>query len=119
MSALRIPAGTTDDRDGLFGNVHLHGCHVAHLKAHANAFAERWVRSIKSECLSKLILFGKASLRRATTEFTSHYHYERNHQGKANLLLFPTQDYPRACTQSPIRCHERLGGLLKFYSRAA
>ena len=84
-----------------------------------NAFAERWVRSIKSECLSKLILFGEASLRRATTEFASHYHCERNHQGKANLLLFPTQDYPRACTRSPIRCHERIGGLLKFYNRAA
>jgi hypothetical protein len=51
-----------DRGNGLFGNVHLHGCHVAHLKAHANAFAERWVRSIKDECLSKLILFGEASL---------------------------------------------------------
>jgi putative transposase len=84
-----------------------------------NAFAERWVRSIKSECLSKLILFGEASLRRATTEFASHYHYERNHQGKANLLLFPAPGYSRACGSTPIRCQERLGGLLKYYSRAA
>src|SRR5438309_11381359 len=58
-SRLRIPAERTDDRDELFGNVHLHGCHVAHSKAHANAFAEPWVRSIKSECLAKLILFGE------------------------------------------------------------
>src|SRR5690349_4053874 len=45
-----------------------------------NAFAERWVRSVKS--LSKLILFGERSLQRALTEFVAHFHAERNHQGK-------------------------------------
>jgi putative transposase len=54
-----------------------------------NAFAERWVRSVKYECLSKLILFGEGSLRRTLDEYTSHYHSERNHQGKANVLLYP------------------------------
>src|SRR5881275_753016 len=54
-----------------------------------NAFAERWIRSIKQECLSKLVLFGEASLRRTVTEFLMHYHFERNHQGKENMLLFP------------------------------
>ena len=49
-----------------------------------NAFAERWVRSVKQECLSKVILFGERPLRRALTEFTTHYHGERNHQGKGN-----------------------------------
>ena len=53
-----------------------------------NAFAERWVRSIKEEYLSKLILFGEASVRHTATEFTRHYHHERNHQGKENSLLF-------------------------------
>jgi len=56
-----------------------------------NAFAERWVRSVKQECLSKLILFGEASLRRGLTEFLAHYHSERNHQGKGNILLFPAK----------------------------
>jgi putative transposase len=84
-----------------------------------NAFAERWVRSIKSECLSKLILFGESSLRRTITEFSTHYHYERNHQGKANLLLFPASGCRRPCPRAPIRCQQRLGGLLKYYSRAA
>ena len=55
-----------------------------------NAFAERWVRSVKQECLSKLILFGEASLRRALAEFVEHFHTERNHQGKGNVLLFPS-----------------------------
>jgi putative transposase len=83
-----------------------------------NAFAELWVRSIKGECLSKLILFGEASLRRTIIEFLKHYHHERNHQGKGNLLLFPAPMSP-TCSQPAIRCRERLGGLLKFYQRAA
>ena len=51
-----------------------------------NAFAERWVRSIKSECLSKLILVGEGSLRQAVTEYLEHYHHERNHQGKGKSV---------------------------------
>ena len=54
-----------------------------------NAYAERWVRSVKEECLSRLILFGEASLRHALHEYVEHYHHERNHQGKGNVLLFP------------------------------
>jgi hypothetical protein len=54
-----------------------------------NAFAERWVRSVKQECLCHLILFGERSLRKALTQFQEHYHEERNHQGKNNVLLFP------------------------------
>ena len=57
-----------------------------------NAFAERWVRSVKEECLSKLILFGEGALRRGLTEYLAHYHGERNHQGKENLLLFPLKN---------------------------
>jgi len=52
-----------------------------------NAFAERWVRSVKDECLSKLILLGERSLARALAEFAAHYHSERNHQGKDNELV--------------------------------
>jgi putative transposase len=84
-----------------------------------NAFAERWVRSIKTECLSKLILFGEASLRRTITEFLKHYHHERNHQGKENMLLFPAPGPPSSRLNPAVACHERLGGLLKFYQRAA
>ncbi|HEX4165168.1 MAG TPA: hypothetical protein VHZ55_06815, partial [Bryobacteraceae bacterium] len=78
-----------------------------------------WVRSIKSECLSKLILFGEPSLRRAVTQFVEHYHLERPHQGKGNQLLFPAPVSPPSPRQPNIKCHERLGGLLKFYQRAA
>jgi transposase InsO family protein len=83
-----------------------------------NAYAERWVRSIKEECLSRLILFGEASLHHALTQYGEHFHHERNHQGKGNVLLFPTvsQDAER---QGPVQCRERLGGLLKYYARKA
>jgi transposase InsO family protein len=83
-----------------------------------NAYAERWVRSFKEECLSRLILFGEASLHHALTQYVEHFHHERNHQGKGNVLLFPmiSHDTER---QGPVQCRERLGGLLKYYDRAA
>jgi putative transposase len=83
-----------------------------------NAYAERWVRSVKEECLSRLILFGEASLRYALTEYGTHYHHERNHQGKGNVLLFPSSSSGRE-SQGPIQCREWLGGLLKYYEREA
>jgi transposase InsO family protein len=84
-----------------------------------NAFAERWVRSVKEECLSKLILFGEASLHRALGEYVKHFHAERNHQGKGNVILFPTTDPAVPGRAGPVRCRERLGGLLKYYHREA
>ena len=83
-----------------------------------NAYAERWVRSIKEECLSKLILFGEKSLRHIVSNFLEHYHQERNHQGRDNLLLFPIA-VQEAGSRGAICCRERLGGLLKYYSHAA
>lgn len=84
-----------------------------------NAYAERWVRSVKEECLSRLISFGESSLRRALHQYCLHYHEERNHQGKQNLLLFPRQTVRSNTSKSPVRCRERLGGLLKYYHRGA
>src|SRR6195256_5936548 len=82
-----------------------------------NAHAERWVRSVKEECLSKVILFGECSLRRGLSEYVEHFHAERNHQGKGNVLLFPRDTHRHR--QGPVRCRERLGGLLRHYHREA
>jgi transposase InsO family protein len=82
-----------------------------------NAYAERFVRTIKESCLDRLILVGEGSLRRAIREFTEHYHRERNHQGMGNLLLFPSTTI--APVDRPIVCRPRLGGLLKFCHRQA
>ena len=66
-----------------------------------------------------LILFGEASLRKALTQFLEHYHAERNHQGKDNVLLFPAPARLEPGWRRGIRCRECLGGLLRYYSRAA
>ena len=79
-----------------------------------NAIAERWVRSIKEECLSKLILFGERSLRKAVKEYELHYHQERNHQGRENVLLFPSQQAGKRQLHSLNR-RKRLGGILSCY----
>src|SRR5712691_8404724 len=111
------------DRDGKYGPVFQQIIDAAGVKRvplpprspNLNAYAERWVRSVKEEALSRLILFGEASLRHALTQYVAHFHHERNHQGKGNVLLFPTvnQDAERA---GPLQCRERLGGLLKYYT---
>jgi putative transposase len=84
-----------------------------------NAFAERWVRSAKEECLAKLILFGEGPLSRTLAEFSAHYHSERNHQGKGNKLLFPEPGDEPIQRGQTVACRHRLGGLLKYYGRAA
>ena len=85
---------------------------------HLTASAERWVRSVKEECLSQGIVCGEASLRHALTPYVAHVHRERHHQGKGNVLLLPTvnQDAERL---GPLQCRERLGGLLKDSMREA
>ncbi len=80
-----------------------------------NAFAERFVRTIKESCLECLLLIGEGSLRRAIREFVDHYHHERNHQGLGNRLILPPATQRRS--RGPVRCRHRLGGLLKYYYR--
>ena len=53
-----------------------------------NSYAERWVRSVKEECLAKLILFGESSLRRALEQYLLHYHEERNQQARKIAYCF-------------------------------
>jgi putative transposase len=82
-----------------------------------NAHLERWNRSVKEECLSKMILFGEASLQEALSNYVQHFHGERNHQGKGNVILFPAGADRVGESSSEIRTRQRLGGLLKFYYR--
>jgi transposase len=83
-----------------------------------NSVAERFVRSVKEEALSRFVLFGEKSLRHVLTEYLAHYHAERPHQGKGNVILFPGPP-PEGAADGPIECRERLGGTLKFYHREA
>jgi transposase InsO family protein len=80
----------------------------------ANAYAERFVRSIKEECLDRIIPLGERHFRRAVHDFVEHYHLERNHQGLGNTLIAGAP----ARTTGSIRRRPRLGGLLNYYARA-
>ena len=82
-----------------------------------NAYAERFVRTIKEGCLDQMIFFGEDSWRNAVREFTAHYHQERNHQGLENRLITPTET--SVDTAGDIERRQRLGGLLNYYYRAA
>jgi transposase InsO family protein len=82
-----------------------------------NAYAERFVRSIKSECLSQIIPLGEQHLRHAVKQYTEHYHVERNHQGLDNQLI--EERHGVVDMNSAIERHERLGGILNYYERRA
>lgn len=82
-----------------------------------NAHLERFHRSLKEECLSRLMFFGETALRKAVTLFPERYHTERNHQGLDNRILQPGEEVGRSTGQ--IKCRERLGGLLRFCYRKA
>lgn len=81
-----------------------------------NAYAERFVRSIKEECLARMIFFSERQLRTAVSEYVEHYHTERNHQGLANRLIEPALISDQAGT---VVRDSRLGGLLNHYRRVA
>jgi putative transposase len=87
------------------------------LSADLNAYAERFVRSIKEECLKKMIFVGQGSLRRALMEYLMHYQAERNHQGLENRLIRPQLEV--AARKEVVHRRPRLGGMLNYYYGAA
>jgi putative transposase len=81
-----------------------------------NAFIERFIRSIKEECLDRVIPLGEAHLRELIREYMAHYHAERPHQGLGGALIQSINDH---ATDGPLVRRERLGGLLNYYYREA
>ena len=77
---------------------------------------KRFVLSAKSECLERIVPLGEGHLRAAVREFVDHYHEERPHQGLDNELVAPQE---KVIGAGPLKCRERLGGVLKFYYREA
>jgi transposase InsO family protein len=82
-----------------------------------NAHLERFMRSLKEECVDRLIFFGESSLRQAVRQFLEHYHTERNHQGLGNRLIGAGAEVGRGTGE--VHCRERLGGILRYYYRPA
>ena len=112
----RAPVFTEAVRD-ILKSVGMEPIKLPRRSPNLNAYAERFVHSIKSECLGRMIFFSEAALRRAVTEYVAHYHHERNHQGLGNRLIEPIDKNPPST--GPIECRQHLGGLLKFYCRRA
>jgi putative transposase len=84
-----------------------------------NAHCERWIRSVKTEVWSQMTSFGEQSLRYGLENYAAHFHTERNHPGKGNVILFPVLADRIGEITGKVRTRERLGGLLIFYYRAA
>jgi len=82
-----------------------------------NPNLERFMRSVKEECLERMIFFGERALQSATISYIEHFNSERNHQGIGNRLIDPGEEVSRV--RGEIVCRERLGGLLRFYYREA
>jgi hypothetical protein len=110
-------AGIAGDTDGLSENVASHCASQVQLTAHANAYAERFVRTIKESCLERMIFFGEDALRHTIREFVMHYHFERNHQGLENRLSVPLKMIGNGT--AVVQKRERLSGLLNYYYREA
>jgi len=120
---LRHSATLLHDRDPLFTqrfNAILQSAGVKPIMLPArspnlNAYAERIVKSIRSECLDQMIFLGEDHLRHTITQYLIHYHRERNDQALDNQVIDPEELNPTG----PIRCQQRMGGLLNYYYREA
>lgn len=82
-----------------------------------NPHIERFMRSLKGEALESMIFFGEKMLNTAVRQFLEHYHTERNHRGLGNQLIDPGEEVGRPLGE--VQCRERMGGLLRYYHRAA
>jgi transposase InsO family protein len=112
----RDPLFTAEFQD-MLADVGIRSVKLPPRSPNLNAYAERFVRTIKESCLDRLILFGEGSLRKAIREFVAHYHLERDHQGLGNRLI--TVEAVPAHSNGLIRRRQRLGGMLNYYHRAA
>ena len=121
------------DNDGKYSKQFLEVFKKAKIKPHRTAirspntvaFVERFVQTIKQECLDHFVVFGHKHMDVLCREFKNHYHLERPHQGLDNgLIMKPSSKTrktgePDTISLSDIRCEDRLGGLLKSYRRIA
>jgi transposase InsO family protein len=106
----------SEDVRQLLDDAGMHVVRTPFQAPNANAYAERFVRSIKHECLNRMVPLGEHHFRRALTEFIDHYHRERNHQGIDNRLIIGSM---AGRHKGRIHRRPRLGGLLNYYERAA
>lgn len=94
---------------------------IAPASPNLNAYVERWIQSIKHECLNHFIVFGERHLRHLIDEYITYYHTVRPHQGLGNRPIEHLQlaDEESNCEHARVICKSQLGGLLKHYHRQA
>lgn len=112
----------TDKFDAVFEADGTEVKRVGPVAPNLNAYAERWVQSLRTECLDHFVICGEGHLRHVLKEYLEHYNSERPHQAKGNVPLPETDtEEPRILPfpSGGVRGRERLGGLLKHYYREA
>ena len=107
----------TDSFDTVFRSEKLKIVRTSYRAPNANAFAERWVRTVREECLDKLIIINQQHLRRVMLEYTSYYNSTRPHQGSEQRIPVPQRE--PVVDSGPVLCHDVLGGIIHDYQRAA
>jgi len=113
----RDPVFTKDARD-LLRNAGTKPVRLPSKSPNLNAFAERFIGSVRRECLDKMIILGERHLREVLRQYIAHYHLERTHQGLGNVLITP-RCAGAANDNGPVRRAKRIGGLLSYYHRDA
>ncbi|MBI1370874.1 MAG: transposase [Planctomycetes bacterium] len=92
---------------------------VGPLAPNMNAYAERWVQSLKHECLNHFVVFGERHLQRLVDEYVAYYQELRPHQAIGNVVLDPNSSSPLAYNDETVDSQDILGGLIKHYYRKA
>jgi putative transposase len=82
----------------------------------ANAYAERWIRSVREECLDRLLIIDQTHMRRVMREYIAFFNAARPYQGLDHQNPVPTMTHE---TSGPVRCHTTLGGIIHDYYRDA
>jgi putative transposase len=90
--------------------------HLPYRAPNSNAFAERWVRTVREECVDKLLIINEGHLRRVMNEYSAHYNQQRPHQGIDQQTPVP---FPLPATHGKIQCRDVLGGIIRQYYREA
>jgi transposase InsO family protein len=107
----------TKEFEGILQSAGIQAVRLPPRSPNLNAYAERFVRTIKESCLDRMILIGESSLHQAAAQFVRHYHAERNHQGLENKIIQP--EFAVFPHEGEVCCRQRLGGLLRYYYREA
>ncbi len=102
--------------DTVFRSAAIHVIPIPHHAPDANAFAERWIRSVREECLDKVLIINQAHLRRVMREYIAFFNTARPHQGINQQIPVPPAS---RAARGPVRCRKVLGGIIHDYYRDA